>query len=55
MTGSGVTIDNLADYLKVSDALIVGSWFKKDGHWANEMDPERIKRFMETTRKIRKS
>jgi len=44
--GSGVTIDNVEAYLKVSDALIVGSYFKQNGFWKNELDQERITQFM---------
>ena len=47
LVGSGVNIDNVAEYLPLSDALIVGSWFKKDGHWSNELEGDRVKRFME--------
>ncbi len=53
LVGSGVTIDNVESYLETSDALIVGSWFKKDGHWKNELDADRIKRFMEKVNELR--
>ncbi|XP_019868826.1 uncharacterized protein F13E9.13, mitochondrial isoform X2 [Aethina tumida] len=43
--GSGVTIDNLSDYL-VADALIIGSHFKQNGDWMNVLDGERINNFM---------
>ena len=44
--GSGATEANLPDLLAVSDGLIIGSHFKRDGHWANEVDPARVHRFM---------
>ena len=44
--GSGATEDNLAELLAVSDGLIIGSHFKKDGYWANDVDPARVHRFM---------
>ena len=47
LVGSGVTLENVKDYLAVSDALIVGSYFKKEGHWKNEVEYERVARFME--------
>ena len=47
LVGSGVTTDNLENYLAVADALIIGSYFKKDGNWQNGPDPERIARLME--------
>lgn len=45
--GSGVEIDNLESLLAVSDGVIVGSHFKREGHWANAVDADRVRRFME--------
>ena len=45
--GSGVTLDNLADFLDVSDGIIVGSYFKHEGHWMNGVDPARVRGFVE--------
>lgn len=53
LVGSGITIDNVISYLEIADALIVGSWFKKDGHWASELDIERVKRMMGMVNKMR--
>ena len=47
VVGSGATADSLPDLLGHADAVIVGSAIKKDGHWANELDPERIRSFVE--------
>ncbi len=55
MVGSGITIDNIGRYLPISDALIVGSHFKKGGHWANELDYERTARFMEAANNLREN
>lgn len=44
--GSGITDENLRDYVKYAEIFIIGSFFKKQGLWSNEMDEERIKRFM---------
>jgi len=44
--GSGAKEENLAELLAVSDGLIIGSHFKRDGHWANAPDAERVRRFM---------
>ena len=44
--GSGVSMENIGELLGASDGLIVGSHFKKDGYWANEIEPERVWRFM---------
>lgn len=55
IVGSGVTYENLESYLKISDALIVGSYFKKRGYWENELDFAKTKKFMDKAKKIRDS
>lgn len=47
LVGSGVTLENVKDYFAVSDALVIGSYFKKDGHWKNEVEYERVAKLME--------
>ena len=47
LVGSGITADNIKDYLPFADAFIVGSHFKKDGYWANPLDPDRIRRLLD--------
>ena len=42
VVGSGVTSKNITTYLPISDAIIVGSWVKKDGFWQNELDLDRL-------------
>jgi membrane complex biogenesis BtpA family protein len=42
LLGSGVTRDNLKDFLKFADGFIVGSSLKKDGKLANPVDPKRV-------------
>jgi membrane complex biogenesis BtpA family protein len=46
IVGSGVNIDNIEKYFSVADALIIGSYFKKDGNWQNDIDPDRVKKLM---------
>ncbi|XP_030367822.1 uncharacterized protein F13E9.13, mitochondrial-like isoform X4 [Strigops habroptila] len=46
LIGSGVTLENVRNYLD-ANALIIGSYFKKEGYWANAVDPDRVKKFME--------
>lgn len=53
LVGSGVTDDNVESYLD-ANGLIIGSHFKKGGHWAHAVDPERVKRFMGKIRDLRK-
>ncbi|XP_041793753.1 uncharacterized protein F13E9.13, mitochondrial [Chelmon rostratus] len=45
LIGSGVTYDNIERYVD-ANGMIIGSHFKEGGHWANAVDPERVKRFM---------
>lgn len=52
LVGSGVTLENVKDYLD-ANALIVGSYFKKEGYWANDLDPNRVRRFMDHATKLR--
>ncbi|MCH2023188.1 MAG: BtpA/SgcQ family protein [Saprospiraceae bacterium] len=53
LVGSGVTIDNVAKFMAVSDGIIVGSHFKKGGHWANDLDYDKVAEFMAVVNKIR--
>ncbi|XP_038126789.1 uncharacterized protein F13E9.13, mitochondrial [Cyprinodon tularosa] len=53
LVGSGVTYDNVERFL-AADGMIVGSHFKHSGHWANALDPDRVKRFMAKMRLLRK-
>lgn len=47
LIGSGVTAKNLKSYLNYADAVIIGSYFKRGGYWANELSVERIKSLLE--------
>ena len=53
LVGSGVTLENVGDYLEIADALIVGSYFKYGGHWAQGVEFERVKTFMSKVNKLR--
>ncbi len=50
---TGVRIENVEKVLKVADGAIVGTSFKKDGITWNEVDEERVRRFMEKVRELR--
>ncbi|CAL8246732.1 unnamed protein product [Lota lota] len=52
LIGSGVTYDNVDHYID-ANAMIIGSHFKKGGHWANPVDLERVKRFMGKIQQLR--
>jgi membrane complex biogenesis BtpA family protein len=46
LLGSGVDADNIADFYQAADGFIIGSYFKADGHWANPVEAERVRRLM---------
>ena len=47
LVGSGITLENVNNYLPICDAMIVGSHFKAKGYWENALSYERVSRFME--------
>jgi membrane complex biogenesis BtpA family protein len=53
LVGSGVTEQNVGDYLAIADALIVGSYFKQGGHWSQPVDFERVRGFMARVNQLR--
>jgi membrane complex biogenesis BtpA family protein len=46
LLGSGVTDGNLRELYQRADGFIVGSYFKKDGHWSQPVDPQRVSQLM---------
>lgn len=46
LVGSGVTPENLPLLWPHAHGFIVGSWFKHDGLWSNEIDSQRVGRLM---------
>ena len=46
LVGSGVNLDNITDYMAIADALIIGSYFKKNGYWANDVDGNKVRALM---------
>jgi membrane complex biogenesis BtpA family protein len=53
LIGSGITIENINEYMHISDALIVGSYFKKGGKWSGPLDFERVLKFMGKAESLR--
>ena len=45
-----VDVRNFHIYKDKADAFIVGSYFKKDGHWDNEIDGSRVNKFLEAAK-----
>ncbi|XP_013107812.1 uncharacterized protein F13E9.13, mitochondrial isoform X2 [Stomoxys calcitrans] len=54
LVGSGVTKDNIDNYSKFINAAIIGSHFKKQGLWSNDLCEKTIEEFMSKVRHIRK-
>jgi len=53
IVGSGTNPETLASQWSCADGFIVGSWLKQGGKWDQELDRERIDRFMSEVRKLR--
>lgn len=53
LMGSGMTAENVADFLKVSDGCIVGFGMKDAGHPYRPVNPDNVKRFMDSVGKLR--
>ncbi|GBC78537.1 hypothetical protein HRbin08_02033 [bacterium HR08] len=53
LVGSGVTVENVADILRVADGVIVGTFFKQDGVVHRPVDVERVKAFMRVVARAR--
>jgi membrane complex biogenesis BtpA family protein len=47
LIGSGVTMRNAVDY-KMANGFIIGSHFKKEGKWFNNIDENKLESFMES-------
>lgn len=53
--GSGITTINIGNYWDFADAFIVGSGFKFEGKWGNNISKERVKLFMDKVNELRRS
>ncbi len=50
---TGAKVENIAQFLKVADGVIVGSGLKVDGYTWNPVEPDRVKRFMDEVSQVR--
>jgi membrane complex biogenesis BtpA family protein len=50
LLNTGAKAETIAQYFKYADGCIVGSDLKRDGYTWNEVDPERVKRFIDAAR-----
>jgi len=53
LVGSGVNIDNVEKYLKISDGVIVGTSLKINGNTFNPLDPDRVNSFITKAKEVR--
>jgi len=51
IVGSGATIENAGELLRVADGVIVGTALKQDGATEAPLDPERTRRFVDAARR----
>lgn len=54
LIGSGLTVDNIENYIPYADGFIVGSHFKKEGLWKNEIDTKRVTKFMKKIKSLKR-
>lgn len=53
IVGSGMTKENITDCLPIADGFIVGSTFRKEGKFLEQLDPKRLEEFMKVFMKAR--
>lgn len=51
---TGVRPDTIAESLEYADGAIVGTWFKRDGVFANDVEPARVAELMGVVRGLRR-
>ena len=50
---TGVNINNVEEQLKIADGCVIGTHFKRDGQFYNEVSEERVRNFMEKVKTLR--
>ena len=55
VVGSGMTAANIASYLPLAAGFIVGSTFRRDGRFLEELDPARLDAFVDTFMTLREA
>jgi len=51
---TGVRPDTIAESLEYADGAIVGTWFKRDGVFANDVEPARVAELMGVVQELRR-
>jgi membrane complex biogenesis BtpA family protein len=52
--GSGMTPENIKTFMPLADGFIVGSTFRKNGKFLEQIDPNRLDKFINNFKKARK-
>ena len=55
LLGSGVTVENVAEFYDTADGFIVGSYFKESGLWSNTVERARVERLADALRRLREA
>jgi predicted TIM-barrel enzyme len=55
LIGSGMTAENIREYLPLADGFIVGSCFRRGGKFLESLEPDRVSKFMRVFASARKS
>ena len=50
---TGVNIGNVEEQLNIADGCVIGTFFKRDGQFYNEVDENRVRQFMEKVKNFR--
>lgn len=53
LIGSGINVDNIAEYWDFAQAFIIGSHFKENAYWMNPLSDDRLSAFMERVKFLR--
>ena len=54
LIGSGMTPENISEFMPLGDGFIVGSVFRKDGKFLGDTEDDRVKKFVNAFDKERK-
>ena len=52
---TGVNLENVEEQLAIADGAVVGTTFKYSGHTWNDVEPDRVKAFMQKVKSLRDS
>lgn len=53
LCNTGCSLENVVEMLDHSDGVCMGTYFKKDGGFRNDVDPQRVKEFMDVVKNYR--